>query len=201
MIDLAPVREADAALAALDPKPFPLPVAGLESVVAGSLAGLGRGDWWVPGLRERVGAVQRGVAVERLVDPTQGARPYKVAPATASPALRALYAVGLALADRERAALVHLGIGSMADGAIHEALNLAALYQPTVIFMVAVHPLKGDAPLAEQLATTPSALATAFGVRTSTVDGTDADAIRTSVEEALHHKGPHLIQAMLETTS
>ena len=63
-----------------------------RAYVEEAIAALGRGDWWVPGLRERVGAVLRDVPIERLVDGLAGARPYKVAPPTPSPALRALHA-------------------------------------------------------------------------------------------------------------
>lgn len=198
---VAALRDAERDLAALDPYPMPVPSDGLEAVIVGSVAALGHTDWWVPGLRERVGAVGRGVSVDRLVDATAGARPYKVAPVSPSPADRALYAVGLAMADRDRASLVHLGIGSMADGAVHEAFNLAGLHTPTVIFVVAVHPLDGDAPLARQLATTPSALAALFGLNTTTVDGSDPAAVRSAVEKALQTRGPHLIEATLESNS
>lgn len=191
------LRDADAALAAAGPSPFPLPIHGLETVVAGAVTALGRGDWWVPGLRERVGAVLRDVPVERLVDGTRGARPYRVAPPTPAPALRALHAVGLALADRERAALVHLGVGSCADGALHEALNLAALLRPNVIFVVAVHPLSGDAPLGPQLAATPAALAGAFGIPAAIVAGDDEAAVHDAVKAARAAGGPHLIEARL----
>ena len=194
---LATVREADARLGTLAPRPFVLPVGELAPVVAGAVAALGKGDWWVPGLRERTGAVLRGVPVERLTDGFAGARPYKVAAAGGSPALRALVAVGLACADRERGALVHLGIGSLADGAFHEALNLAALLRPTVLFVVAVHPLDGAAPLGRQLAASPLALAEAFGIAAVEVDGTKAADVHKAVKAARKAGGPHLIAARL----
>lgn len=195
------LRAADRALAALDPRPFPLPVSGIEAVIAGALAALGRGDWWVPGPRERVGATLRGVPVERLRDAFAGARPYKVAPPSASPANRALVAVGLAASDRSRSALVHLGVGSASDGSFHEALNLAGLLRPNVIFLVAVHPLTGDAPLGRQLAASPSALGAAFGLSVATVAGADADAVQAAVAAAKAAGGPHLIEATLESQS
>ena len=82
--DLTALAEADAALAG-GSTPFVLPVAGLEAVVIGAVRGLSRADWWVPGLRERVGAVLRGVSVERLRDGFAGARPYHVAPSSPAP--------------------------------------------------------------------------------------------------------------------
>jgi len=191
------LQRADHALNAAGPKPFPLPVTGLEAVVAGAILALERGDWWVPGLRERVGAVLRDVPVERLVDGHAGARPYRVAPPTPSPALRALHAVGIACAQPESVTLVHLGIGSAADGAFTEALNLAALLQARVIFLVAVHPLGNEAPVGKQLASTPRQLAKAFGIPTTEVDGSDASSVRRAVAEARKAGGPALIEARL----
>ena len=73
--EITRIIDADHALNASGPKPFPLPVTGLEAVIAGSLTALKRTDWWVPGLRERVGAVLRDVPLERLTDGFVGARP------------------------------------------------------------------------------------------------------------------------------
>jgi 2-oxoisovalerate dehydrogenase E1 component alpha subunit len=190
------IREADAVLAEAKVVPFPLPIAGLEAVVAGALLALDRGDWWVPGLRERVGAVLRDVPVERLVDGLSGARPYRVAPPTPSPALRALHGVGLALAGNR--VVVHLGVGSSADGAFHEALNLAALRHANVVFLLAVMPLDEAAPVATQLAADPAALGAAFGVRTATVSGSSVEAVRSAVATALEAGGPQLIVATLD---
>lgn len=192
---LARLRDADAALDALHPTPFPLPVAGEEAVIAGAVLGLGRGDWWVPGPRERIGGVLRDVPIERLVDAFAGARPYKIAPPTPSPALRALHAVGIGIADPERAVLVHLGIGSVADGAFAEALNLAALHRPRVLFLVFVLPLGDDAPIGQQSVATPESLAAAYGLPVTGVSRTDAEAVRTAVAAAREAGGPHVIVA------
>lgn len=193
---LAAVRTADTTLQSMSPTPFPMPIGELAPVVAGAVSAIGKGDWWVPSMRERAGAVLRGAPIERLVDGTTGARPFKVAPPGSSPALRALTAVGLAHGSGGTA-LVHLGIGSASDGALHEALNLAALLRPNVIFVVSVHPLGGDAPLGPQLATAPSELARAFGIPSTTVDGTDPAAVHGAVAAARAAGGPHLVQAQL----
>jgi pyruvate dehydrogenase E1 component alpha subunit len=190
------IREADRELNQRAPTPFPLPVTGLEAVVAAAVSTLGRSDWWVPGMRERIGGVLRDIPVERLIDATAGAKPYRMAPPSASPANRALYAVGIAAADRQTT-LVHLGVGSAADGAFHEALNLAALLGVPVIFLVAVHPLGEDAPLGPQLGASPAALAAAFGFGTAVVDGNDATAIHAAVAAARSAGGPHLVEARL----
>jgi 2-oxoisovalerate dehydrogenase E1 component alpha subunit len=194
---LAKLETADAELQRLHPQPFPLPVAGIEPIVAGAVLGLKRSDWWVPGLRERIGAVLRDVPIDRLVDGFAGARPYKVAPPSDHPALRAVTAVGLALSDPSVAVLVHLGIGSTSDGRFHEALNHAALHHARVIFLVAAHRLDGEAPLGPQVAVDPSAFAAAFGVPCVDIDGRDAEAVLEAVSAARETAGPTLILARI----
>lgn len=194
---VARLKQADFELSARHPSPFPLPVVGLDAVVAGTILALDRGDWWFPGLRERVGAVLRDTPLDRLVEGRAGARPYRVSPADTTPALRALVAVGAAAADRSRAAAVHLGIGSCSDGAFHEALNLAALLRPHVIFVVAALPLGEDAPLGPQLATTPAKLAEAFGIPSESVDGHDVSAVHATVRRAREAGGPRMVHANL----
>lgn len=196
---LTRIQQADAQLAEADVQPFPLPIGELLPVVAGTVSALSRGDWWVPGLRERAGAIVRDVPLERLVDGLAGARPYRVAPPSPDGALRALYAVGLAIATPDRATVVHLGIGSMSDGAAHEALNLAALLEANVVFVVAVHPLGPGAPLGRQLAASPAALATSFGIAVTEVDGAQAEAVHQAVAQARETPGPHVVVAQLPT--
>jgi len=191
------LHQADRQLLSLEPRPLPVPLRGLEAVVAGTVSALRDRDWWVPGLRERAGAVLRGVEIDQLARGTGGSRQHRVAPIHPSPALRALHAVGIALADPGCAAVVHLGIGSAADGAFHEALNLAALLRPDVVFVVAVHPLGDDAPVGPQLAARPVDLARAFGLPAMEVDGSRAPAVHEAVRQALGQGGPHLIEARL----
>jgi 2-oxoisovalerate dehydrogenase E1 component alpha subunit len=195
--DLERLQQADAALAE-HAVPFPLPLGELAPVVAGAVSALGSGDWWVPSMRERAGAVLRGVPLDRLHDARLGARPYKVAPPSTSPALRGLVAVGLAVANPDSAVLVHLGIGSASDGAFHEALNLAALLRPHVIFLVSVHPLTGEAPLGRQLVPSPAELARTFGLPSMEIDATDMSAVHRAVAAARATPGPHLVQANLQ---
>jgi len=194
------LAEAEARLAALGPSPFPLPLGRLAPVVAGTVTALQRADWWVPGLRERVGAVLRDVPVERLVDGFAGARPYRIAPPGASAALRALYGVGLAMARRgqdDGRVCVSLGIGSLSDGAMHEALNLAALHEVPVLFVVAVPWADDDVPFATQLAVQPIAWAAGYGIGTTEVDGGDAQAVHEAVAAARGTNQLHLVQARL----
>lgn len=190
------VRAAEAALLAAGPGPWPLPVGDLEAIVVGAVLALRDGDWWVPGQRERVGAVLREVPVERLVDGLAGARPWRVAPGDLSPALRALHALGLWLAHPEAGVVVHVGAGSLADGALAEALNLLALRGARVVVVVAERDLAG-APVPTQSAASAVALAAAWGVRAVAVDGREAEAVREAVAAALAADGPTVVAANL----
>ncbi|MEO0603973.1 MAG: thiamine pyrophosphate-dependent enzyme [Myxococcota bacterium] len=194
------LSDAETKLAGLGPTPFPLPLGRLAAVVAGTVTALDRKDWWVPGLRERVGAVLRDVPVERLVDGFAGARPYRIAPPGASAALRALYGVGLAMARKDGddgRVCVSLGIGSLSEGAAHEALNLAVIAELPMIFVVAVPAPDESVPFATQLAVQPTAWAAGFGIASTEVDGSDAAAVHEAVKAARGTDRLHLVQAHL----
>jgi len=175
---------------------LPLPVQGLEAVIAGVSAALPEGAWWVPGPRERSGAVLLDLPIDRLEGALDGAAPYRIAPVSTAPALRALHAVGLAHATGKHAA-VHLGAGSVADGAFAEALNLAALLGAKAVFVVAEHPLDGDAPLGPQSAAGTTALAQAHGLEVFPANGNDAASVREAVTAAADIGGPAVVVATL----
>ena len=189
------LAEAEAQLNALGPRPFPLPLGSLAPVVEGVFSGAARSDWMVCGPRERIGAVLRGCAVERLVDPAAGARPYKLAPCSEAPGNRALHAVGLALAGKGPV-ICMLGTASTASGAFYEALNSAALTGAQVVFVVTIPALPDDAPVARQIAGTPVEIAQALGITTVTPDAT-AEAISEAVKTARNGDGSTLVQITL----
>ncbi|MFT5684591.1 MAG: TPP-dependent pyruvate/acetoin dehydrogenase alpha subunit [Myxococcota bacterium] len=190
------LAQAEAALAALSPLPFPMPLGRLAGVVEGGFTGVSKRSWVVAGPRERIGAILRGCPVERLVDPSVGARPYKLAPVSGAPGNRALHAVGLALGTGEPV-LCFLGLASAASGALHEALNAAVLTGAPVIFLLTVTPIPDDAPINGQLAASPSALAAAHGLQTARVAAV-AEAVREAVSAAAAAGVPTLIEAILE---
>ena len=194
------VLEASALLQTQNPLPFPLPVDGIESLVAGGFSGIEKTDWVFPGLRERVGAVLRSCPVERLVDGHAGARPYRVAPVSTSASTRLLQACGVAMAhDSEDAVLCFVGQGAAATGPFYEGLNLAALHQLNVIVLVHRRDLSApESPLSPQVAGSLAAKAQSFGIASSTVDGSDFDAVKNAVASARKSGGPHLIEALLD---
>lgn len=200
---LVRLAEAEPELAARAPSPFPLPLGRLAPVVAGTVTALERADWWVPGMRDRVGAVLRDVPLDRLVDGFRGARPYRIGPPGGSAALRALYGVGLALARRDAddggRVVVSLGVGSLSDGATHEALNLAALNELPMVFVVAVPPDE-PTPFARQWAADLDGWASSFGASVTEADGADAVAVNEAVRAARGTNQLSVVRAVLAAT-
>ena len=189
------LTEAEAQLHELGPRPFPLPLGSMAPIVQGVFQGASRSDWMVCGPRERIGAVLRGCSVERLIDPADGARPYKLAPCSEAPGPRALHAVGLAIAG-DGPVICMLGTASAATGSFYEALNSAALTGARVVFVVTEQNLPDDAPVARQIAGSIGAMAEALGLTVTRPDPTPA-AISAAVKRAREHDGPTLVQIKL----
>ncbi len=98
-------------------------------------------------------------------------------------------AVGLALADKmsKRQALTacFFGEGAMAEGAFHEALNLAALWQLPVLFCCENNfYAMGTALARSESQTDLCAKAASYGVATEQVDGMDVVAAHTAAQRA-----------------
>ena len=106
-------------------------------------------NWVFLSPRFRAAATLRGAAVERILDSKQGARPYKIAPTSLHPAHRALHAIGLCIAS-QKPTLVVVGIAALANGSFHEALNILALRQVPVCFLLLEEKLTKEAPVGQQ---------------------------------------------------
>lgn len=190
------LKAAEAELAALCPPTAAIPLGPMSPVVEGGFTGMNKSDWVVCGTRERIGAVLRGAKPERLIDPNQGARPYKLAPVSDAPGTRALHAVGLAL-GAGAPVLCILGSASAASGSFAEAMNTAALTGAHVIFLLATTPIEDDAPVGRQLAGDPIELAKAHGLSAVSVAAKTKD-IKAAVAKARKGDGPALIHVQLE---
>ena len=98
-------------------------------------------------------------------------------------------AAGLALADKmgQRQALTacFFGEGAMAEGAFHEAVNLAALWQLPVLFLCENNLYSMGTALARAESQTDlCAKAASYGVATVRVDGMDVVAVYEAVQRA-----------------
>lgn len=111
-------------------------------------------------------------------------------------------AVGLALADRMQGktdvSVCFFGEGAMAEGAFHESMNLAALWQLPVLFCCENNLYAmGTALSRSQSQTDLCAKATAYKVATQSVDGMDVIAVHQATSAALEHvragRGPYFL--------
>ncbi len=101
-------------------------------------------------------------------------------------------AVGLALADRMQGkadvSVCFFGEGAMAEGAFHESMNLAALWQLPVLFCCENNLYAmGTALARSQSQTDLCAKASAYKVATQAVDGMDVIAVYQATIAALEH--------------
>ena len=112
-------------------------------------------------------------------------------------------AVGLALAERmqggSRLAACFFGEGAMAEGAFHEALNLAVLWQLPVLFCCENNLYAmGTALARSQSQTDLCAKAAVYKIATQAVDGMDVVAVhqatRTAVEQVRAGLGPYFLE-------
>ncbi|MEX6503699.1 pyruvate dehydrogenase (acetyl-transferring) E1 component subunit alpha [Pseudomonas zhanjiangensis] len=111
--------------------------------------------------------------------------------------------VGLALAERlqggTRIAVCFFGEGAMAEGAFHEALNLAVFWQLPVLFCCENNLYAmGTALARSQSQTDLCAKAAAYKVATQAVDGMDVVAVheasRAAVEQVRAGQGPYFLE-------
>lgn len=112
-------------------------------------------------------------------------------------------ATGLALADRmqgiARVNACFFGEGAMAEGAFHEAVNLAALWQLPVLFCCENNLYAMGTALARSEAQTDlCAKAASYRLPTLSVDGMDVVAVHEGAREAAAHvragKGPFFVE-------
>ena len=169
-------------------------------------------DWLFPTYRDSMAMVSRGInPVEVLTllrgDWHCGYDPYlhRTAPQCTPLATNTLHAVGLAhaakLAGEDTVALALLGDGATSEGDTHEALNIAAVWQAPVVFLVQNNGYAISVPLAKQ---TPRRRwphkGIGYGMPGVLIDGNDAAMVHVAVTEAIERAraggGPTLIEAL-----
>jgi acetoin:2,6-dichlorophenolindophenol oxidoreductase subunit alpha len=98
-------------------------------------------------------------------------------------------AVGAAWAARQagtdRVAMSFFGDGAVNQGVLLEALNLAALHRAAVVFVCENNGYAVTLPVQSGTAGEVTARAAAFGIRSSTVDGMDPEAVFAAAAEAV----------------
>lgn len=98
-------------------------------------------------------------------------------------------AAGMALAEKfkktGRIAVVFIGDGTLGEGVIYETLNLAALWQLPLLFVVEANGFAQSTPTALQLAGSITQRAAAFGLRTAEGDGNNLASVSTIAADAV----------------
>ncbi len=113
-------------------------------------------------------------------------------------------AVGAALSARllgeERISVTFFGEGASAQGGVHEAMNLAAVWKLPVVFVAEINGWAELSPYSDHVSV-PSLVdrAAGYGIDAASVDGTDVEAVldgaREAVERCRSGEGPVLLEA------
>ncbi|MGE0801984.1 MAG: thiamine pyrophosphate-dependent dehydrogenase E1 component subunit alpha [Lautropia sp.] len=99
-------------------------------------------------------------------------------------------------------AVAFFGDGAMAEGALHECLNLAVLWKLPLLFVCENNGWSEFSATSEQFRGTLSALSAAFGIRSHTVDGQDVRAVarvsQAAAAAARTGGGPQVVECMTQ---
>lgn len=97
-------------------------------------------------------------------------------------------AVGSALAHKVRGtghiAVVFFGDGAIAEGVLHESLNLAKIWSLPILFVCENNGWSEFTEAARQLATNPQRMAAAYDMTFVQVDGNDVEAVANAARDA-----------------
>jgi len=192
---------------------------GEEAVAAGSLRALADDDAVVATYREHAHALLRGIPMTSIMAEMFGKQEgcsrgrggsmhlFDVAKrfygGNAIVAGGLPLAVGIALADamleRKRVTACYFGDGAVAEGAFHESLNIAALWNLPVLFCCENNLYAmGTALERAQSQTDLTVKAASYRVPTMAVDGMDVEACHTAAQRGVHHVrdtgGPFFIE-------
>jgi len=192
---------------------------GEEAVATGAIRALEAGDNIVATYREHGHALLRGMPMRTILAEMYGKREgcsrgrggsmhlfdarLRLYGGNAIVAGGLPLAVGLALADKlqqvERITACFFGEGAMAEGAFHEAINLAALWRVPVLFCCENNLYAMGTALARSESQTDlCAKAASYGVPTAKVDGQDIVAVHEAAKKAQQHvregKGPFFVE-------
>ena len=110
-------------------------------------------------------------------------------------------ATGMALAEKQKGsgavAIAFLGDGTLGEGAVYEAMNIAALWQLPIVFVIEHNGVAQSTPSSLQIAGEVAARPRAFGIPVdecrSTSAGDIAGAAATAIDRARNSGGPQVV--------
>lgn len=192
---------------------------GQEAVAAGVIGALGPRDTFATTHRGHGHVLARGVALDRFFKEIMG-RAGGICGGrggsmhVADLALGVLgangivgaglpLATGSALAHQTRrtggVAVAFFGDGAMAEGALHECLNMAALWRLPLVFVCENNGWSEFSPTSRQFAATLDKLGAAFGIPHRRVDGNEVAAVADAASdlvEAARTGGPRILECI-----
>ena len=184
---------------------------GQEASLVASTYPLQQQDWLVASYRETGAMWRHGVPLTLLSLYWMGnefgshmPEGVRVLPISIPVGSHPLHAVGLAYASKYRRedgiAMTYFGDGATSEGDVHEAMNLAGVYNVPCVFFCQNNQYAISVPRHAQTASpTLAQKALAYGFPGILVDGNDIFAVyavtREAVERARHGQGPSLIEA------
>lgn len=115
-------------------------------------------------------------------------------------------AMGSAVAHQVRetngVAVAFFGDGAMAEGVLHETLNMAALWRLPLLLVCENNGWSEFSPTSQQFAAQLERLAAAFDIAYEWVDGTDVDAVKKAAEVAVTRarkgEGPTVLECITQ---
>lgn len=199
------------------------PCIGQEAAAVGSAMALHPHDWYVGSFRELGSLLARGMPLWRYYLYYNGYEEgnildeaHRTLPISIIVGSQTLHAVGLARAMKHKgeertAVLTVFGDGATSQGDVHEALNIASVWQAPVVFFCQNNGWAISVPWSKQAhSRTFAQRAVAYDMPGIQVDGNDVLAVYKAVSEALERarngEGPSLVEAVtyrlsLHTTS
>ncbi|MFV1963965.1 MAG: thiamine pyrophosphate-dependent dehydrogenase E1 component subunit alpha [Pirellulaceae bacterium] len=194
---------------------------GQEATAVGVCAALNEEDWITSTFRGHGHALAKGLSVEEMLFELFGARTgcakgkggsmhmgnmaKGMIPAIAIVGGSIPIAAGMALAFKmkrtQQVVACFFGDGAVAEGAFHEGVNLAAIWDLPVVF-VCENNLYGASTRVDKVMKTPTIAerTSAYGLRGERVDGNDVlavhEAAQRAVEECRAGAGPVLLELL-----
>jgi pyruvate dehydrogenase E1 component alpha subunit len=188
------------------------PLSGQEAAQIGSAAALEEQDWLFPSYREHGALMFRGLPPEYILTYWNGSEEGNRIPdgvnvfTVAIPiATQTVHAVGFSWAAKlkgeELVVIVYFGDGGTSEGAFHEAMNFAGVFQTPTIFFCSNNHYAISYPRVKQThSPTIAQKAVAYGMPGYQVDGNDLLAVwqvtTDAVRRAREGGGPTLIEAV-----
>ena len=159
----------------------------LAPYIESAVGAISKRNWISVGQRSQLVSCLRGASIESLGN---GSNSYKVAPTIGTPGDRALQSVGLAISSK-RPVLCILGNTALSDGKFFEALNVAALKQSPVLFLV-LERQTSSMPISSALSTSIDQIAGTLGMNILLC--ADTKSLEAQVSAFDGKQGPGLIR-------